>query len=277
MAALSNSVQDIAISRIDVPTGRRKLDPAWVQALSDLFSSQGQLSPIELIATGERFRLVFGHHRLAAGKLIGWSEIRAVVKDASTFTDEAEIVLREITENLARRELSVLDRAVDIARWREIYNAAHTISKGGRKAKETDPQELTAKFAVSFTVAAQQAFQLSERSVFNAVKVASIPADLRDRIALHPVAANQSELLALAAEPAERQAQVVALLTAEPAQATSVADALALIDRLPAPKPAARWEKLSDAFSRMKEKEQYRFFELHEGAIRRWLAYRDEE
>jgi ParB family chromosome partitioning protein len=111
-------------------------------------------------------------------------------------------------------------------------------------------------------------------AISRSMRIASIPADLRDRIALHAIADNQSELLALAAEPTERQAQVVALLTAEPAQAGSVADALALVDRLPAPKAAVRWEKFSDAFSRMKEKEQDAFFDLQEGAIRRWLAKR---
>lgn len=274
VSSTAEPIIDIEIGLIDVLAGRRRLDPAWVETLSDLFASQGQLSPIELVEREGRYRLVFGGHRLAAAKLIGWSTIRAVVKDAAAFASEAEITLREITENMARRQLSVLDRSVDIARWREIYNAAHTVSKGGRKAKDADPLELTAKFAVSFTKAAQDAFQLSERSIFNAVKIATISADLRDRIALHAIADNQSELLALAAEPAERQAQIVALLLAEPAQAASVADAIAIIDRLPKPQPAQAWEKLSDTFSRLKQKDQDRFFELHASAIRRWLANR---
>lgn len=272
VSSTAEPIVDIEIALIDVPAGRRRLDPAWVETLSDLFSSQGQLSPIELIEREGRYRLVFGGHRLGAAKLIGWSTIRAVVKDAAAFASEAEITLREITENMARRQLSVLDRSVDIARWREIYNAAHTVSKGGRKPKDGASEELTAKFAVSFSTAAQMAFGLSDRSITYAVKVASIPSDLRDRIALHAIADNQSELLALAAEPAERQAQIVALLLAEPAQAASVAEAIAIIDRLPKPQRAQAWEKLSDTFSRLKQKDQDRFFELHESAIRRWLA-----
>lgn len=267
-------VDIIKIAMIDVPAGRRKLDPAWVETLANLFSSQGQLSPIEVIADGDRFRLVFGHHRLAAARLIGWHEIDAVVKDAAAFSSESEIKLREITENLARRELSALDRAVDIARWREIYEATHLLVNRGGRPKKVTLEETTANFAVSFSVAAQKAFGISERSIFNAVKIASIATDVRDRVALHAIADNQSELLALAAETADRQVDIAALLTAEPAQAASVADAIALIDRLPAPSREPRWQKLATDFSKMKESEQNRFFELHQAAIQRWMKGR---
>ena len=268
------AILDIDIALIDVPAGRRKLDPVWVEALSDLFSSQGQQAPIEVIAAGERFRLVFGNHRLAAAKLLGWGKITASVKAADAFASEAELILREIAENFARRELSILDRAVDIARWREVYQATHLVAKRGPKAKSVLADELTAKFAVNFSVAAQKAFGLSERSIFNAVKIASIGAELRDQIALHAIADNQSELLALAAEPAARQHQIVALLTAEPAKAGSVGDAIATIDRTPKPGAEPKWQKLSTAFSQMKAAEQDRFFDLHEAAIQRWLKAR---
>lgn len=268
------AILDIAIDAIDVPAGRRRLDPAWVETLADLFSSQGQLSPIELIATGERYRLVFGGHRLAAARHLAWPKINAVVKSHEDFASEAEITLAEITENLARRELSVLDRAVDIARWREIYEAAHMLNKGGRRRKDTDAEELSANFALSFSEAAQKTFDLSRRSVFNAVKIASIAAEVRDRIALHPIADNQSELLALAGELPGRQVDIAALLTAEPAQASTVEGAIAILDRVPEPAKPTAWQKLSETFSRMKERDQDRFFELHEAAIQRWLKGR---
>ncbi|TIV71109.1 MAG: hypothetical protein E5V89_11520 [Mesorhizobium sp.] len=197
-----------------------------------------------------------------------------MVKSHDDFASEAEIILAEITENLARRELSMLDKAVDIARWREIYEAAHVLNKGGRPKKNVTLEETTAKFAASFSSAAQKAFGLSERSIYSAVKIASIAAEVRDRIALHAIADNQSELLALAAEPPARQADIAALLTSDPAQASTVAGAVALLDRRPPPIKPANWEKLSETFSRMKPREQDRFFELHEAAIQRWLKGR---
>ena len=270
------SITKIPVSEIAVLPGRRRLDPAWVETLSDMFASQGQMVPIEVIATGVTFRLVFGGHRLAAAKLIGWTEIDAEVKSPADFANQAEITLREITENLARRDLSVLDRAVDITRWREAYDAAHTVSKGGRRRKDANPEELTAKFAVSFSVAAQKTFGLSERSIFNAIKVASIAADVREDIALHAVADNQSELLLLASETAERQLQIAALLTCDPAKAVSVADAIAIIDRTPKTPAEPGWQKVAKSFSGLKPVDQDRFFDLHEAAIRRWLKGRSD-
>lgn len=282
VSTTAEPIVDIEISLIDALAGRRRLDPAWVATLSDLFASQGQLSPIELIEKDGRYRLVFGGHRLAAAQLIGWSTIRAVVKDAAAFASEAEITLREITENMARRQLSVLDRSVDIARWREIYEAVNGAVRRGRPTGKKNsaniaqfPDEASFEiFAGSFSEAAQRTFQLSKRSIELACRVATIAPDLRDRIALHAVADNQSELLSLAAEPAERQGQIVALLLADPAQAASVAEAISIIDRIPKPQPIQAWEKLSENFARLKQKDQDRFFALHESAIRRWLVNR---
>lgn len=280
-------VTDIEIALVDVLAGRRKLDPARVEALSDLFASQGQTVPIEVVAQDGRYRLVFGGHRLAAAKLIGWPAIRAIVKQPTDFASEAEITLREITENLAHRALSALDRAVDIARWREIYEATHVVVKPGRKAKadrselsaklalnSEDGDELSAMFALSFSEAAQQAFGLSRREVFRATKIASIDAEVREDIALLPIADNQSELLLLAAQSADRQAEIAELLNAVPDAPASVTEAIAILDRLPKPQAEPRWQKLAASFSAMKPAEQFRFFELHEAAIRLWLKER---
>lgn len=265
-------VSRIPIALVDVPAGRRRLDPAWVETLADLFASEGQRTPIEVVASGGRYRLVFGGHRLAAGRQLGWSEIGAMVKALEDYASEAEIVQAEITENLVRRDLSVLDKAVDLARWREAYNAAHLVSKGGRPRKGVGAEELTAKFCSRFSDVALKVLGVSERSIYLALKIASIEADVRDRLALHAIADNQSELLTLAAETPARQDMIAALLTA--AKAGSVGEAIALIDRVAKPAAEPRWQKVSTAFSALKEAEQDRFFALHEAAIQRWLKGR---
>ncbi|CAN7162879.1 ParB N-terminal domain-containing protein [Mesorhizobium amorphae] len=263
----------IAISAIDIPTGRRRLDPAWVETVADLFSSQGQLSPIEVLADGPRFRLVFGHHRLAAAKLLGWAEVEAVVKDALAFTDAAEIRLREITENLARRELSVLDRAVDIASWREIYEATHLLNTKGGRPRKIDPEETSLKFETSFSDAARKVLDISRPTLFRALKIATIPASVRDEISLRPIADNQSDLLLLAAvDDVGRQAAIGVLIGSQ--KATTFAEAIAILDQAPKPTAPPKWEKVAGAFSLLKESEQDRFFVLHEAAIQRWMKGR---
>lgn len=273
MRAISN----IPVTAIDVRPGRRRLDPSWVKTLAELMRTPADCQPIEVVQRGERYDLVFGGHRLAAAQAKGWVDIPTIVKQPADFADEAEIVLREITENLARRELSALDRAVDIARWREVYEAAHGLIKRGRR---NNPQvadnsvEALQRFSGSFVDVVRRTLGLSWDTVNRAIRIASIPEDLRALIALHPIADNQSELLQLAAEPAGRQREIVKLLTRIALPAANVADAIAILDRTPERPREAAWKALSTKFSRLKEAEQDRFFALHEAAIRRWLAGR---
>lgn len=267
----------IKIADIIIPPNRRRLDPTWVETLmQDMASGNGHMVPIEVTPQGEKYRLIFGGHRLAAVKALGNDGIDAFVKDPKEVATDAQIRLREIAENLIRRQLSVLDRAVDIADWRDIYDAAHATGKCGRKAKAapTEHDETSAKFALNFSEAAQQALGISRRSVFHALKIATIPAPIRQKIALHAIADSQTDLLLLAGETADRQGRIAELLTAEPPGAANVAEALAVLDRKPKPEPEPKWQKVSTAFAQLKPAEQDRFFDLHEAAIRRWQKER---
>ena len=264
----------ILISSITILPGRRRLDPAWVRTLADMMAKEGQLSKIEVVGSVEASTLVFGGHRLAAAKELGWTRILAEVRTTPEIANETQRRLREIAENLVRRELSVLDKAVDMAAWRDIYEATHLLNKGGRKSKGVDAEELSAKFCTSFSEAAQRTFGLSRRSIFYSIKIASIAEAVRYAIALHPVADNQSELLILAAEPPNRQTAIAGMLTAEPAQAATVSQALALLDKAEPAAKEARWRKLASAFSSLKPAEQRQFLEAHEGAILAWVKER---
>jgi len=267
----------IPIASISVPAGRRRLDPSWVETLAWLIAEQGQKTPIEVVRDGESLTLVAGAHRLEAMKRSGAKTIAASVKERSEFEGEAQIALAEITENLARRELSALDRAVDIARWRDIYEATNNVAGRGRPKKRGKvdaeaAEKISTAFCTVFSEYAQKVLRISRQSVFNNLRIARIGQEIRHRIALLPLADNQSELLQLAAETPERQAQVAALMTAEPPQAGTVAEAIAILDRAPKPARVERWQKLSNAFSALKDREQDAFFDLHAEAIERWLA-----
>ncbi|SMH42162.1 ParB/RepB/Spo0J family partition protein [Mesorhizobium australicum] len=268
----------VPVSAIDIPAGRRRLDPVWVKTLAELMLTPADCAPIELISRGDRFQLVFGRHRLAAAERNGWTEIPAIVKTSADFANDAAIIRREIVENFARRDLSALDRAVDIARWREAFEAVQGVIRKGRPAKlsqlATISDDDIDRFAGSFSEAARRALGINRDAISRAMRIAAIAADLRDAIALHPIAENQSELLLLAAQAPERQRQIVELLNRTALPAANVTDAIAVLDRLPPRLREAAWQAISSKFSRLKEAEQARFFELHEAAIRRWLAGR---
>jgi ParB family chromosome partitioning protein len=218
--------------------------------------------------------LIAGGHRLAAVQRASLPTIKAIVKQRSDFASEAEIRLAEIVENFMRRELSVLDRAFDVAAWREVFEGVQGAIKPGRKAKEVvsdDLDDISRRFATNFTEAAQSALDLSRDAVFRALKIAKLGDQQRQRIALLPIADNQSELLALVAHKPERQAVIIDYLLDG---ATSVADAVAILDNVAPSVPRQPWERVSDTFSRLKTEQQARFFSLHEDAIAAWMASR---
>jgi ParB family transcriptional regulator, chromosome partitioning protein len=267
-------ISTIPIGNIYIGGKRRRLTPNWVVALANSISNVGLIHPIEVIEDGSGYLLISGAHRLAAVKQLGWVDIPVIVKIASEITSQSSIKMREIAENLVRNDLSVLDRAFDVAEWRDFYNATHLIKKGGRpKLTPVDEWEekLCEDFALSFSEAARDALKISRRSVFHHLKVALIGEDLREQISLHAIADNQSELLALAAEPVWRRKDIVNMLTAEPPLAVSVSEAIALLDKVPALTKQARWQAFHSKFMALKASEQSQFFAANRDAILQWL------
>ena len=268
----------ILLSQIDASARLRKALPSRIEALAEDIDQHGLLTPIEVVGPLDDggYRLVYGAHRLAAVKLLGWETIPAVVHAPDAFADTSRERLREIRENLMRFELNPLERAVAIAAWRDIYEAANgKVSRGGDRRKKQVAQDLdeqSAKFALCFSDAAQAAFNLSSRAIYLALKIATIPHDIRERIADSALASNQSELLRLADQSPDRQAQIVGMILAEPPLANAVDEALAVIDKVPPRQVADPLAKISDKFCRLKRAEQHRFFELHRKAIEQWLS-----
>jgi ParB family chromosome partitioning protein len=278
------SLRAVEISAIDVSPTHRKPDPDWVTALREDMAQIGQQYPIKVVEFGARFHLIKGLRRMLAVEQLGLIHIDAFVQSPAEFSSEAALRLRQISAQFMKRELSVLDRAVNVASWRSIYEATTGLIRPGRKAIRVkfDPNSEDALdahaelFAGSFSEAAQRALGLNKEAVKRYLRIAKIAAPVLDRLALHSVAENQSELLALAAETADRQAAIADLLLSQPAGASSVAGALYVIDgKLPEP-ALALWETFSQRFTKMKEPDQERFFELHTAAIQRWLAKRSD-
>ncbi len=68
----------------------------------------------------------------------------------------------------------------------------------------------------------------------------------------------------------DRQVAAIDLILAN---SLTVEEALARIDQRPL-KLTARWEKLTEKFTRLHESEQDRFFDLNEASVTRWVAKR---
>jgi ParB family chromosome partitioning protein len=267
--------RNIDIAKIDASDRLRATRQDWVDTFAESIQAGEQLPAIEVVERDGKYRLITGAHRLKAHIQVGHSVILADVLDAAAYADEAACRLREIKENMARAGLTELDRAVAIATWKEIYEATQDVQKRGGDRRSDQIAESAKWFSERFSIASSKALGISERSVFVAVSIATgIARKVRDRIATHPVADHQAELIALSRETPDRQAKIADLMLADPPAARNVAEAIAAIDKVPAPATAAPWEKISSKFSRLKEVQQHAFFDAHEAAIAAWLAKR---
>jgi len=111
------------ISQIHVGERLRPIDQGYVEAIAASFEERGQINPITLRRTPATNKgktpltLIAGGFRLSAAKLLGWTEIDAIVVAA----DHVEAQLLEISENLYRNELNPLDRAIFVMKYRELW------------------------------------------------------------------------------------------------------------------------------------------------------------
>ena len=98
----------ISIADITVENRKRPVDQAVVSDLQKSIAQQGLLQNIGVKQTDAGYRLVFGAHRLAAVKELGWTEIQARVFPAETSDDEC--LLAELQENRIRNDLTGAER-----------------------------------------------------------------------------------------------------------------------------------------------------------------------
>ncbi|MFN3319981.1 MAG: ParB/RepB/Spo0J family partition protein [Allorhizobium sp.] len=278
--------REIPVALIDIGRDHRKHPTFAIQAMAEDIGIRGQLSAIEVLVEGDRYRLTFGRLRLEAVRHLNAPTVRAIVRTAEEFASDADIRLRSISENLLHSPLTALYRNLAIADWCAIYRAAQPAIKPGPKpgAKQVTELSLTVRpnseeemletsdrFALSFSEAAQSFLGISRASVFRALKIAAIPALLRERIETHAIADRQNELIALAGLTEVRQSAVIDLILGE--KAATVDEAIALLEGVAVVAKEA-WESLADKFSRWQPQHQERFFEINEAAIERWMAKR---
>jgi len=118
----------ILLSQIDPPAWNSRLPKAGkdeekkIASLGESLKVEGQINPIEVEKRGgvngdTRYELVNGSRRLAAARLIGWTEMEGnVFEDRS----EAEIVLRNIIDNEQREQLTSFEQAQACLKLRDL-------------------------------------------------------------------------------------------------------------------------------------------------------------
>lgn len=118
---------------------RRRYEKAAIARMAQSLGSAGQQQPIIFIQNGSRHMCVDGRHRVEAARLLGWTEIWAVM--APGFTADAELIASTVS-NSVRMPLDPLDEwrmVVDLqADGRSLAAAAAALGITDRRARQLD-------------------------------------------------------------------------------------------------------------------------------------------
>lgn len=222
----------------------RAVDDAWVEAIAASIEMKGQDTPIQVRRNGGgKLHLVAGGHRLEACRRIG-AMVRAEIIQCS----ELEARLIEIDENLFRRELGALDRAVFLAERKKVYLEMYPETRhgaqGGRGGKKNEVDIL------SFSKSTAARVKLTRRSIDRYIGIAEkIPADVRKRLIGTKIADNQADLLYLAGLDPSVQRKAVTFVIEGSAKNLKAAVAKVEGTEEPEPTPEERqFARLLDAW-----------------------------
>lgn len=224
----------LMISDIEVGDRLRAVNGAWVEAIAETIRTSGLQNPIEVVKLGNRLRLVTGAHRLAAVQRLGHDSIPARVMEAESDQPELEIREREIVENVARHELTAIDRAAHLAELKRIHLVLHPdAGHGGDRKSKKNRDEIKTPFW-RLDPKAADGIRLSLRSVqrsieiFDGLSVAS-----RKRVSASRLADHQAQLKQLSEVDKSLQDSVLDLMLCDPPKAKTVTDAVCIIEKRP--------------------------------------------
>ncbi|MEI6161369.1 MAG: ParB N-terminal domain-containing protein [Roseococcus sp.] len=242
---MSPEIVSIPLERIIVGNRLRAVDADYVELLAASMAESGQHTPIQVgpaDAQG-RHRLIAGAHRHSAARIAGLPSLQAIIFSGN----ELQAELLEVDENLLRRELSELDRAVFLAKRKAIYEALFPEARhgGDRKSDQTEENFHLLPGRQSFAAETAKKLGVSDRQVRTYLMRARIEPELRALLAASRWADHGATLDALAKAPPATRAKLVAALTREEAPARTIAAAMAEVEPRLNPQRSADDEHLA--------------------------------
>lgn len=219
------SFKSIPLKSIHVGDRARPVDEDHALAIAASMAERGLINPITVRSTpnakkGETpYTLVAGGHRLRGAELNQWPDIDAIIVSA----DAAEAQLMEISENLFRNELSALDRAIFVQKFREIYEDKHGKIDRTLNLKQGQVSPKSNDWTSVFSPGRELSERVQERlgfgrsTYFNVTKIGqNLHPTLRQAIRGTDAEDDQSQLLKLAKLPKDEQVKIAAALKEEP-------------------------------------------------------------
>jgi len=172
---MSGQVREIAIADIIVPSTKRGINEERVEGLTASMTKLGLQTPITVYLdekTGQP-TLSVGGHRLEAARSLGWTVIPAKIVD----WEPDQRRMWEISENVHRAELTVLERDEQIAEWIELVERRRQkdqVSNKANKPSQVAPVSKGGRGIESGVRAAARELKIGKDDARRATKVARL-------------------------------------------------------------------------------------------------------
>jgi len=101
---------------------RQEFGEAELNQLAASLQTHGLLQPIVVRKVGERFQMIAGERRFRAAKRAGWSNVPV---HCLTTVDDRQMIELALTENVQRKDLNAIEKAVSFANYLEVYGGTH--------------------------------------------------------------------------------------------------------------------------------------------------------
>ncbi|MCF0233543.1 MAG: ParB/RepB/Spo0J family partition protein, partial [Thermoguttaceae bacterium] len=100
---------------------RLDFDEAEMRSLAASIAQHGMIQPIVARKQGERYEIVAGERRFRAAKMAGWEKVPAHF----LVVDDREMAELALTENMQRRDLNPIEKALAFRAYLDSYGGTH--------------------------------------------------------------------------------------------------------------------------------------------------------
>jgi ParB-like chromosome segregation protein Spo0J len=178
------------LEEIEFSDKGRPYQPHEVLALKESIAAIGLQTPLTVVERRGRLVLVAGRHRLEALPLFEAEMVPVRIVDF----DDAEARLWQISENLHRNELKVMQRSEHVAEWIRLTDER-------RQSAQLEPKGPIGHRPPSGINAASRELGIDRNEVQRSARIAALPAEVKQAAIKHGLADNQSALLEAAKQP----------------------------------------------------------------------------
>jgi ParB family chromosome partitioning protein len=178
----SNTVDVMLIDRNPFQP-RQEFDVTELDQLAASLQEHGLLQPIVVRNVGERFQIIAGERRFRAAMRAGWSEVPVQCRAV----DDRQMIELALTENIQRKDLNAIEKAISFANYLETYGGTH--------------EELAKRL------------ELDRSTVTNLLRLLDLPKELQDAVMKEKL--TQGHVRALLPLKKPQQVEIAAQIQAE--------------------------------------------------------------